>query len=671
MSNYIFISWSGKRSELLSEALADFLRAMFPNKESDIFISTRAIRGGHNWNVRLNEALRESHFGIICVTPENKTAPWPLFEAGALAMQAGEMSVCPFLYELSPSELGKPLEQFNALTATRSGASRLVEAVNAILKDKRYEQHILHALFLANWPKFEAAISAIPSLNSDFSLLAAEIQHALPHVISLTRDNPSFRSNDYFAQVICDTLLRLKRSLEKVDSAFDVPVTLYPAYLVSLLDKHGCKVKVNAVAVVDATERFWPQREGERIMRATPTESSRVFVFHEPEHLKANIAWVARHARLYNVSIASYPSLAILGQDYLKDFSIIEGESEPLLAYYGETVVDKQSGLPLKMIRFSTDRGEISSHQNAFSTMLNHSTKIHTNVSPAGAKPDPDAVTVNPEDEESVDKLADIVFGRTGRSFEKKQVEMSSYIDVLEYDLHEEGHSYYIEMMASMIGLSHLDKESGGAPRQVLEFGAGTGLFTKRLAQLPNLDLVAVELDWACYHILRLRLEASRGEMERRGSKFKAQNKDCRSFNPPGRFRYIFSSFADHHIFPADKPRYFANVKRNLLDSGLFIVGDEFLPEYDESSKEERERALKTYHNHIIDLANLNGHHELAQLERGALDSGLKEIGDFKMSCTQYEKAAKKSGLTLVHKIKIGPADMDDVGGVYVYAFKK
>jgi hypothetical protein len=111
-------------------------------------------------------------------------------------------------------------------------------------------------------------------------------------------------------------------------------------------------------------------------------------------------------------------------------------------------------------------------------------------------------------------------------------------------------------------------------------------------------------------------------------------------------------------------------VKRNLVSDGLFIVGDEFLMDHNERSRTERDAALRTYHQYIIDCATREQHPQVASLEAKALESGLNLWGDFKMSCRHYEQQASASGLSLVSKEKIGPLDNDKVGGIYVYAFR-
>jgi hypothetical protein len=48
-------------------------------------MSAEEIGSGVRWNAELASALDATNFGIVCVTKSNLTAPWLLFESGALA----------------------------------------------------------------------------------------------------------------------------------------------------------------------------------------------------------------------------------------------------------------------------------------------------------------------------------------------------------------------------------------------------------------------------------------------------------------------------------------------------------------------------------------------------------------------------------------------------------
>jgi len=237
--------------------------------------------------------------------------------------------------------------------------------------------------------------------------------------------------------------------------------------------------------------------------------------------------------------------------------------------------------------------------------------------------------------------------------------EMSNYIDVEEYDQHEEKHAYYVDMMAEMSRILSKHRGDDAKPCRVLELGAGTGIFTKRLAKIPNIQIVAVEIDVQCFQILE-------HNIQNYPSVELVNGDSCTYHHQEAKFDYIVSSFADHHIKTEDKHRYLQNVRRNLQPDGLFIVGDEFLRPHNPKNHDDWEAALKDYHNHIIAIALEQGEQILANLERDALKSGLEQNGDFKISCTQYEEFLTHTGFTFDCK-KIGPLNRDDVGGVYVY----
>lgn len=237
---------------------------------------------------------------------------------------------------------------------------------------------------------------------------------------------------------------------------------------------------------------------------------------------------------------------------------------------------------------------------------------------------------------------------------------MSLYIDLCKYHQHEEKHAYYLEMTARM--LSAFEKQCGKAENfRILELGAGTGLFTKHLLNLSSVDVTAIERDEACYLSLKQIFDHT--------PPVRLLLEDSRTFYDPNGFDCIFSSFSDHHILLKDKRKYLENVRKNLRPQGLFIVGDEFLPEHKANNRQERIAALHAYHQHIIDIAVQREEWILAELEGAALRSGLEErvdAGDYKLSCKQYERWLMEAGFRFC-KEKIGPLDREDVGGVYVY----
>ena len=98
------------------------------------------------------------------------------------------------------------------------------------------------------------------------------------------------------------------------------------------------------------------------------------------------------------------------------------------------------------------------------------------------------------------------------------------------------------------------------------------------------------------------------------------------------------------------------------------MVEDEILPYFE--SDEERIDALHRYHGFIVAKALRNNDFELAQIEINALKSGVFKIGDFKRHEAQFEQEMLSANFKLSRKTKIGPIDIDDVGGVFVYVFQ-
>src|SRR5208337_5095668 len=127
----VFLSWSGDRSRAVAQALREWLpyviQAVSP------WLSTVHVQVGARWSNELAFQLEEARIGIICLTPENLSAPWILYEAGALSRALKPAWVCPYLFGFSPAELTGPWAQFQAVIANRDGTLALVNSINKTL----------------------------------------------------------------------------------------------------------------------------------------------------------------------------------------------------------------------------------------------------------------------------------------------------------------------------------------------------------------------------------------------------------------------------------------------------------------------------------------------------------------------------------------------------------
>src|SRR5580700_539848 len=98
----VFITWSGDTSKAIAVAPREFIPTVVQSVEA--FMSASDIEKGSKWQGEISRELDAATVGIICLTPENLTAPWVLFEAGALSKKATESGarVCTYLHGVSP-----------------------------------------------------------------------------------------------------------------------------------------------------------------------------------------------------------------------------------------------------------------------------------------------------------------------------------------------------------------------------------------------------------------------------------------------------------------------------------------------------------------------------------------------------------------------------------------
>jgi len=79
----VFITFSGERSRSVASALHRWIPRVLQSVAP--WLSEEDIQKGKRWRPEVAKALSETHFGILCLTPDNLLSPWIHFEAGALA----------------------------------------------------------------------------------------------------------------------------------------------------------------------------------------------------------------------------------------------------------------------------------------------------------------------------------------------------------------------------------------------------------------------------------------------------------------------------------------------------------------------------------------------------------------------------------------------------------
>jgi hypothetical protein len=166
----VFISWSGNRSRAVAELLNDWVKCVL--QATRPWLSTRDIDRGALWFSEIHDQLKDTSVGIVCLTQENKTRPWILFESGALAKGLSTNRVCTFLIDLKPTDLGDPLAQFNHTLPERSSVWELIRTLNNCLSANALDERILTQVFDTYWETFETRFASAlkenqPSENAE------------------------------------------------------------------------------------------------------------------------------------------------------------------------------------------------------------------------------------------------------------------------------------------------------------------------------------------------------------------------------------------------------------------------------------------------------------------------------------------------------------------------
>ncbi len=162
----VFVSWSGELSKKYAAFLKTWLEQCIQSVE--VFFSAEDIEKGETWHAKLSSELRDTDFGIICLTSENVNAPWIHFEAGALSKML-DSRVATIAININFSEIKGPLNTFQATKLEKEDIYQLLTSINKS-QEKPLSEEKLIASFEAFWPNFEKHISetrTIPKITKD------------------------------------------------------------------------------------------------------------------------------------------------------------------------------------------------------------------------------------------------------------------------------------------------------------------------------------------------------------------------------------------------------------------------------------------------------------------------------------------------------------------------
>ena len=157
----IFVSWSGRRSAAVADALKEYLPMI--NNAFDLWLSSEDIAKRSRSTLEIAKALMSAKAGIICLTPSNLAAPWILFEAGSIAKTVEQTRACTLLIGREPSDVSKPLGEFQHTRLNEKELLKLVLELNSAAGDSARKDTEIDKAFKLCWPELRAKLENFPT----------------------------------------------------------------------------------------------------------------------------------------------------------------------------------------------------------------------------------------------------------------------------------------------------------------------------------------------------------------------------------------------------------------------------------------------------------------------------------------------------------------------------
>ena len=165
----LFLSSSGSTSREIATALHDWIPRVI--QRITPFMASTDIDKGQLWFDAIAKQLRESDYGIICLTKYNCTSPWLHYEGGALWKALGKSAVSPLLFDVDVASIAGPFAEFQGTTYSlthdqEAGGKQqiwgLVHSLNNHLPaEERLPENLLEDEFTRWWPRLRRAFDRI------------------------------------------------------------------------------------------------------------------------------------------------------------------------------------------------------------------------------------------------------------------------------------------------------------------------------------------------------------------------------------------------------------------------------------------------------------------------------------------------------------------------------
>ena len=186
----VFISWSGDLAHYIAIEFQEWLKKVL--QASDSFVSSEDIGKGTFWSARILEELAKCNAGVIIVTPQNYSAPWLNFEAGAMVNGVGDGStkppVCPLLVDVAPSSLPTPMSLLQVTLLNQDDVIKMVASLSETVTPPLVSREIIKEAVALRWDGLIQAIeTAKAKVAGEPPVAEADTETMIKELLDLTR----------------------------------------------------------------------------------------------------------------------------------------------------------------------------------------------------------------------------------------------------------------------------------------------------------------------------------------------------------------------------------------------------------------------------------------------------------------------------------------------------
>ncbi|HEX8367693.1 MAG TPA: TIR domain-containing protein [Pyrinomonadaceae bacterium] len=207
--NNIFISQTSGKSRDVAIVLKNWL--IEEMKLGIPWISTE-IPGGDDWRKAIRKALSKARIGILCITADNITNQWIIYEAGALDFNG--IKVFPYVINSRSRYLPAPINHLQGGKANEQGTKSLVIEINKAL-GKRFSKKKVIEIFNSKWKILQQNLENIHR-SKDYEKAVSDFMKIIIVI------NDFRRSLDYSA-LVTEVLSIKEFNTEKiVDTVFKI-----------------------------------------------------------------------------------------------------------------------------------------------------------------------------------------------------------------------------------------------------------------------------------------------------------------------------------------------------------------------------------------------------------------------------------------------------------------